>query len=64
MMKTNNRYDDETMKRYKEGLTNYIELLDARTDITNTQLQQNLAKYQAWIRQINIERLAATASIE
>ncbi|MEP6648057.1 MAG: TolC family protein [Saprospiraceae bacterium] len=64
MMKTNSRYYDETLKRYKEGLTNYIELLDARTEITNTQLQQNLAKYQAWIRQINIERLTATASID
>ncbi|MFZ1677641.1 MAG: TolC family protein [Saprospiraceae bacterium] len=64
MMKTNNRYYDETLRRYKEGLTNYIELLDARTDVTNTQLQQNIAKYQSWIRQINIERLAATAPID
>ncbi len=64
MMKTNSRYYDETLRRYKEGLTNYIELLDARTDVTNTQLQQNIAKYQSWIRQINIERLAATAAID
>ncbi len=64
MMKTNKRYYDETLRRYKEGLTNYIELLDARTDVTNTQLQQNIAKYQSWIRQINIERLAATAPID
>ena len=64
MMKTNTRYYAETLRRYKEGLTNYIELLDARTDVTNTQIQQNIAKYQSWIRQINIERMAATASIE
>ncbi len=64
MMISDNRYYQETLRRYKEGLTNYIELLDARTQVTNTQLQQNIAKYQSWIRQINIERMAATAPIE
>lgn len=61
---SNKRYYDETVRRYKEGLANYIELLDARTQVTNTQLQQNLAKYQSWIRQINIERITATTPIE
>ncbi len=64
LLTSNQRYYEETVRRYKEGLANYIELLDARTQVTNTQLQQNLAKFQSWIRQINIERIAATATIE
>ncbi len=61
---SNQRYYAETLRRYKEGLANYIELLDARSQVTQTQLQQNIAKYQAWIRQINIERISASASIQ
>ncbi len=61
---SNQRYYTETLRRYKEGLANYIELLDARTQMTNTQLQQNIARYQAWIRQINIERMSASAAID
>jgi outer membrane protein TolC len=64
MMLSNNRYYLETLRRYKEGLSNYIELLDARTQVTNTQLEQNLAKYQSWLRQTNIERLAASTTIQ
>lgn len=60
---SNQRYYNETLKRYKEGLANYIELLDARSQVTNTQLQQNIAKYQSWIRQINIERISASANL-
>ncbi len=63
LLASNNRYYEETLRRYKEGLANYIELLDARTQVTNTHLQQNLAKYQSWIRMINIERIAATTPI-
>jgi len=63
-LNSNQRYYTETARRYKEGLSNYIELLDARTEITNTKLLQNLAKYQAWIRQVNIERISATANIQ
>ena len=63
LLTSNERYYEETLKRYKEGLANYIELLDARTQVTNTQLQQNLAKYQSWIRMVSIERIAATTPI-
>jgi len=63
-LNSNQRYYTETARRYKEGLSNYIELLDARTEVTNTKLLQNLAKYQAWIRQVNIERISATANIQ
>jgi outer membrane protein TolC len=64
ILETNQRFYQETTRRYKEGLANYIDLLDARTEVTNTELELNLAKYQAWIRHVNIERMAANISIE
>ncbi len=64
LLASNQRFYDETVRRYKEGLSNYIELLDARTEVTSTQLEQNLAKYQSWLRHVNIERMAATTSIQ
>jgi outer membrane protein TolC len=64
LLNSNQRFYDETVRRYKEGLAGYIELLDARTEVTRTQLEQNLAKYQSWIRHVNIERMAASTSVE
>lgn len=64
ILQANERFYRETERRYKEGLANYIELLDARTEVTNTQLELNLAKYQAWIRSVSIERMTASASIQ
>lgn len=64
LLVTNERFYQETVRRYKEGMSNYIELLDARTEVTRTRLEQNLAKYQAWIRHVNIERLTASTPIE
>ncbi len=63
LLTTNQRYYDETVRRYKEGLSNYIELLDARTEVTRTDLEQNLAKYRSWIRHVNIERMIASTPI-
>jgi outer membrane protein len=40
----------EVFTKYKEGSTNYIELLDAQTQITQTALQYNLAKYNTWMK--------------
>jgi outer membrane protein TolC len=64
LLQNNQRYYQETLRRYKEGLAGYIELLDARTEVTNTQLEQNLAKYQSWLRYVTIERITASAPIE
>ncbi len=64
LLNTNERFYQETVRRYKEGMSNYIELLDARTEVTSTQLGQNLAKYQSWIRHVNIERMTASAPIK
>jgi len=64
LLNSNQRFYQETVRRYKEGMATYIELLDARTEVTNTELELNLSKYQAWIRHVNIERMAANTSIE
>jgi len=64
LLNSNQRFYQETVRRYKEGMANYIELLDARTEVTSTELELNLAKFQAWIRHVNIERMAANTSIE
>ena len=64
LLASNQRFYEETVRRYKEGMSNYIELLDARTEVTSTQLEQNLAKYQSWIRHVSIERMAVGTSIQ
>ena len=39
----------DTQRLYTEGQGNYLQLVDARTRLTQTQLQQSLALYQTWI---------------
>lgn len=58
------RYYEETEKRYKAGLTGYIELIDARTQVTSAQFEQNNARYEAWVRHATIERLTASAPLQ
>ncbi len=38
----------EVYAKYKEGSSNYMELLDAQTQVTNTAIQYNIAKFNAW----------------
>jgi outer membrane protein TolC len=59
-LKSDERFYNETLRRYKEGLASYIELLDARTQVTNTALQQSIARYQSWIRHTRIQRMSGT----
>lgn len=40
----------EIFKKYKEGSANYLELLDAQTQITQIQIQYNLARQNAWLK--------------
>lgn len=37
-------------KKYREGSANYLELLDAQTQVTQIKIQYNLARYNAWIK--------------
>lgn len=49
----------DTERRYREGVANYIELLDARTQATNVELQQSLALYNILIKKAELERALA-----
>ena len=50
----------DTFRRYKEGISNYIEVLDARTQVTNMELQQMLSKYTVLIKKVELERAVAS----
>ena len=64
LVESTQRYYTETEKRYKAGLTGYIELIDARTQVTSAQFEQNNARYEAWVRHATIERLTASAPLQ
>ena len=49
----------DAFRRYKEGIANYIELLDARTQVTNVELQQSVAMYNVLIKKAELERAIA-----
>lgn len=53
------RFYQETIRRFRENQANYIELLDARTQLTNLEIQASIARYQAWINWAQFRRAAA-----
>ena len=44
------RLYQDIYKKYKEGTANYLELLDAQTQVTQTKIQYNLARQNAWMK--------------
>lgn len=44
---------------YREGVNTFIELLDARNQLTQSQLQANITRYRVWARYADYERQAA-----
>jgi outer membrane protein TolC len=54
------RFYGDTFKRYREGQANYIELLDAQTQLLNAQLQLSIAQENILIRLAEIERAQAS----
>lgn len=58
-VETSQRYYRDILRRYKEGQANFIELLDAQTQITTAQLQQVIALYDVWLRWAELERATA-----
>jgi outer membrane protein TolC len=40
----------DALRRYKEGTTNYVDVLDAQSQITQTELQLLLAQNKAWTK--------------
>jgi len=57
---TAERYYRDMFRRYKEGNLNFIELLDAQTQITSAQLQQSISLYDVWIKWVELERAKAS----
>ena len=57
---TAERYYRDMFRRYKEGNLNFIELLDAQTQITTAQLQQSISLYDVWIKWVELERAKAS----
>ncbi len=53
------RYYKDMLRRYKEGNLSFIELLDAQTQLTKSQLQQSIAQYDVWLKWVELERANA-----
>lgn len=60
----NERLYAEVFKKYKEGAANYIELLDAQTQVTQIQLQYSLARQNAWVKWADHVYAAASFQID
>ena len=61
---TAERYYRDMMRRYKEGNLNFIELLDAQTQITTAQLQQSISLYDVWTKWVELERAKASFDLK
>lgn len=55
---------EEVLKKYKEGIVGYLELLDAQTQVTQTELQHLVARNNAWLRWVEYIYATATFHIE
>ncbi|MFN7119833.1 MAG: TolC family protein, partial [Saprospiraceae bacterium] len=52
------RYLDDMSKRYREGQALYIEYLDARNELTNSELQQSINLANVWVKWAEVQRAA------
>ncbi|MFZ4544179.1 MAG: TolC family protein [Saprospiraceae bacterium] len=55
----NQRYYNDLLKKYKEGQVLLIELLDAQTQVLNSELQRSIQLSNVWIKLADIERISA-----
>jgi len=63
-LKTNQKYYQDMLRLYKEGMAIYIELLDAQNQLIDSQLQANIALFDTWISYTAIERANASFTIQ
>ncbi|WP_454880457.1 TolC family protein [Sphingobacterium detergens] len=61
---TSQTYYKDVALMYKEGMAIYIELLDAQNQWVDSQLQANIALFDAWISFSAIERATASFNIQ
>lgn len=50
------RFYDDTFRRYREGVANYIELLDARSQLTTLSIRRSIAYYDMLVKTAELER--------
>lgn len=53
----------DLQRLYREGQVLYIELLDAQNQVINDQLQLAISRFDAWVKQAELERATAAMSI-
>jgi len=63
-LKTSQTYYTDMSKLYKEGMTIYIELLDAQNQWIDAKLKSNIALFDTWIAYAAIERANASFTIQ
>jgi outer membrane protein TolC len=63
-LKSAQAYYNLIEKGYQQGINTLIEFLDARNQITSSQLQQNLRLFEMLIASAKLERETATFSFE
>jgi len=63
-LKTSQTYYSDMSKLYKEGMTIYIELLDAQNQWIDAKLKSNIALFDTWIAYAAIERANASFTIQ
>lgn len=63
-LKTSQTYYSDMSKLYKEGITIYIELLDAQNQWIDAKLKSNIALFDTWIAYAAIERANASFTIQ
>lgn len=49
----------DTERLYREGSANYLNLVDARTELTRARLRQSIALHTAWLRYVALQRTLA-----
>lgn len=63
-LKTSQTYYSDISKLYKEGITIYIELLDAQNQWIDAQIKSNITLFDTWIAYTAIERANASFNIQ
>jgi len=63
-LRTSQTYYSDMSKLYKEGMTIYIELLDAQNQWIDAQLKSNITLFDTWIAYTAIERANASFNIQ
>ncbi len=54
-VESSQRYLDDMSKRYREGQALYIEYLDARNELTNSELQQSINLANVWVKWADVQ---------